>query len=331
MVRLDSVKILLPNECLNWVSDRGIIETNKRGGNGDVIKDKTSFTHTGVRGLKNIHIDRMRHTTTIEMSSKILEGNYIEGINKNTITEAIEKINCTNLVRLDLNRVLDNGSFLKIDITDNIKLDNQKKGQLLYRTLANIPLAQKYHTDFWNHNSNLGVVWKGNQKTKKDRFVCYDKSIELRKDKSLKKTDYQNKVLTDFLGVNRFEQNITSLKDIRHYYQNSGITEVLNSTTKANYLKFTKMVNRNTDIDLRLFGYFEGMKFFEIRSFMGDKGICEMFQFDWHSIEKFVRTHNESNYRRFLPSLKKVYNMLNVENKASDFDLIEEIKQKLYA
>jgi hypothetical protein len=331
MVRLDSVKILLPNECLNWVSDRGIDELNKRGGSGDVIKDKTNFTNTGIRGLKNIHIDRLRHTTTIEMSSKILEGNYIEGINKNTITEAIEKINCTNLVRLDLNKVLDSGSFLKIDITDNIKLDNQKKGKLLYRTLANIPLAQKYHTDFWKTNSNLGVVWQGTQKTKKDRFIIYDKSIELRKDKSLKNSGYCNKVLTDFFGVNRFEQNITSLKDIRHYYQNTGITEVLNSNTKANYLKFSKMVNRNTDIDLRLFGYFEGMKFFEIRSFMGDKGICEMFQFDWHRIEMFVRTHNESNYRRFLPSLKKVYNMLNVENKESDFGLIEEIKQKLYA
>jgi len=329
MVRLDSVKILLPNECLNYVSDRGIQTQDKRG--NDIIKDKISFTNSGIRGLKNIHIDRMRHTTTIEMSSKILEGNYIEGINKNTITEAIQKINCTNLVRLDLNRVLDNGSFLKIDITDNIKLENQKQGEMLYRTLANIPLAQKYHTSFWKTQSNLGVVWHGNQKTKKDRIIFYDKGIELRKDKSLKNSGYQNKVLTDFFGVNRFEQNITSLKDIRHYYQKSDIASVLNSTTKANYLKFTKMVNRNTDIDLRLFGYFEGMKFFEIRSFMGDKGICEMFQFDWHSIEKFVRTHNESNYRRFLPSLKKVYNMLNVENKASDFDLIEEIKQKLYA
>lgn len=329
MVRLDSVKILLPNECLNWVSDKGIQTQDKRG--GAIIKDKVSFKDIGIRGLKNIHIDNLTNTSTIELSSKILEGNYIEGINKNTIIQALEKINNTNLVKLDLNKVLDNGSFLKIDITDNIKLDNQKQGEMLYRTLANMPLAQKYHTSFWKTNSNLGVVWQGNQKTKKDRIIFYDKSIELRKDKTLKNSGYQNKVLTDFFGVNRFEQNITSLKDIRHYYQNNSICEVLNSTTKANYLKFTKMVNRNTDIDLRLFGYFEGMKFFEIRSFMGDKGICEMFEFDWHRIETFVKTHNESNYRRFLPSLKKVYNMLNVENKQSDFNLIAEIKQKLYA
>lgn len=329
MVRLDSVKILLPNECLNWWSDRGLTTQDKRG--NDIVKDKVSFTNTGIRGLKNIHIDRMRHTTTIEMSSKILEGNYIESINKNTITEAIEKINYTNLVRLDLNKVLDNGSFLKIDITDNIKLDNQKQGQLLYRTLANIPLAQKYNVGFWKTNSNLGVEWKGGQKTKKDRFVCYDKSIELRKDKSLKKTDYQNKVLTDFIGVNRFEQNITSLKDIRHYYQKNDIASVLNSFTKANYLKFSKMVNRNTEIDLRLFEFFEGMKFNEIRKHIGDKGICEMYKFEWHDIEKFVRTYNEANYRRFLPDLKKVYNRYNVDNGNAELELIEEIKQKLYA
>lgn len=329
MVSLDSVKILLPNECLNSVSSSGIQLQEKR--RGVIIKDKISFKDIGIRGLKNIHIDRITDTTTIEFSSKILEGNYIEGINKNTIAEALKKINNTNLVSLDLNKSLDFGTFLKIDITDNVKLDNQKNGEMLYRTLANIPLAQKYHTSFWKTNSNLGVVWKGDQKTKKDRIIFYDKSIELRKDKTLRNSGYQNKVLTDFFGVNRFEQNITSLKDIRHYYQNNSICEVLNSTTKANYLKFTKMVNRNTKVDLRLFGYFEGMKFCAIRSFMGDKGICEMFEFDWHRIEMFVKTHNESNHRRFLPSLKKVYNMLNVENKQSDFDLIEEIKQKLYA
>ena len=80
------------------------------------------------------------------------------------------------------------------------------------------------------------------EQRKKDRIIFYDKSIELRKDKSLKNSGYCNKVLTDFFGVNRFEQNITSLKDIRHYYQNTGITEVLNSTTKANYLKFTAQI-----------------------------------------------------------------------------------------
>ena len=260
MVRLDSVKILLPNEVINTLSDYGQI--NKGMFNDKINKDNVVFSKIQFRGLNKIVVDYVSNETTLEVSAKILKQNYIEGINKNTIVEVIENINETNLINFDTNKFIDSATFLRLDVTDNVKIpgDNTQ----LYKTLANIPLAQKYHTSFYKRKNNLGVVWKGEQTSKKDRFICYDKTKELYRDKSLYSTDYRNKIMNDFVDVNRFEQNLVSFKAIREYYKTNNLKDVLVSDTKANYLKFCKMTNKNNVIDLKLFQHFEGMLFKEI-------------------------------------------------------------------
>ena len=327
MVRLDSVKILLPNEVINTLSDYGQI--NKGMFNDKINKDNVVFSKIQFRGLNKIVVDYVSNETTLEVSAKILKQNYIEGINKNTIVEVIENINETNLINFDTNKFIDSATFLRLDVTDNVKIpgDNTQ----LYKTLANIPLAQKYHTTFYKRKNNLGVVWKGEQTSKKDRFICYDKTKELMRELSLNTTDYKNKVINDFKDVNRFEQNLVSFKAIREYYKTNNLKDVLVSDTKANYLKFCKMTNKNNVIDLKLFQHFEGMLFKEIRNFLGDKGIIELCHYDWHRIETFVRTHNNDNYRRFIPKLKETYNILNTETNNFHSELITEIKQQLYA
>ena len=79
-------------------------------------------------------------------------------------------------------------------------------------------MAQKYDISYYRSKSNLGVVWSGKQKTLKDRFIFYDKTKEIKKDKTLFSTYYSNKITNDFIGVNRIEQNLTSLAQIRAYY-----------------------------------------------------------------------------------------------------------------
>lgn len=69
----------------------------------------------------------------------------------------------------------------------------------------------------------------------------------------------------------------------------------------------------------------------KLGTFLGDKGIIELCHYDWHRIETFVRTHNNDNYRRFIPKLKETYNILNTETNNFHSELITEIKQQLYA
>lgn len=98
MVRLDSVKILLPNEVINTMSEFGQI--NKGMFNDKINKDNVVFSKIQFRGLNKIVVDYVSNETTLEVSAKILGKNYIEGINKNTIVEVIENINETNLIKL---------------------------------------------------------------------------------------------------------------------------------------------------------------------------------------------------------------------------------------
>jgi len=224
MTRLDSVKIIVPNNCLELTSDA--YHTTLKNRFDLITEDSFTFNKLGVRGLKSIKIDNLAKNTILDFSSKILRADYVEGINKNTISQAIDNINDLGLIKLDTNKFIDSAKFLSLDVTDNIKL-GYETNELFYTTLANVPLAQKYDISYYKSKSNLGVVWSGKQKTLKDRFIFYDKTKEIKKDKTLFSTDYSNKITNDFIGVNRIEQNLTSLAQIRAYYKTTNLIDVL--------------------------------------------------------------------------------------------------------
>jgi hypothetical protein len=328
MTKLDSVKILVPNSVIKDYN----IEASKNNVQYQHIEDvKTIVKNTNtitsdLRGFKQIIIDNQRQTSTIEFSAKILNKNYIQGINKETIKDAIEQINKTDLILLNTDKVIKEGQFLTMDVTDNIKPHYDKN--ILFNTFANVPLAQKYKTSFYKTNTNLGVVWKGDQKTKKDRMIFYDKILDLKRDKSLYETDYFDKVFKDFEGVIRCEQNLTSLKTIKTYYSTNKLTDVLNSDIKPNYLKFDKMTQK-TSFDLRLFDLFEGMSYKDIVTYFGYKGIYDLNNGDWSRIEIFIKTYNKNNYRRDLRKALNFYNQFKNDLNHSKPEIIEHIKNLL--
>lgn len=329
MTRLDSVKIIVPNNCLELTSDA--YHTTLKNRFELITEDSFTFNKLGVRGLKSIKIDNLAKNTILDFSSKILKADYVQGINKNTISQAVNNINELGLIKLDTNKFIDSAKFLSLDVTDNIKL-GYETNELFYTTLANVPLAQKYDISYYKSKSNLGVVWSGKQKTLKDRFIFYDKSKEIKKDKTLFSTDYSNKITNDFIGVNRIEQNLTSLAQIRAYYKTTNLTDVLNSDTKANLIKFTKMTSKsNNNFDLRLFERYEGMSYKAIRISIGEVEIIKSCNYDWPRIELFVKSFCDKNYRRYLVSLRDEYQRLNKALGKTDVGIIEQIKQLLSA
>ena len=300
--------------------DRGMFKGIKN-------KDKVNFDKIGIRGLNRISIDKLSNTTTIEVSAKILKQNYIEGINKNTINEVIDNINSHNIVKFNTNNLIDNATLLRMDITDNVKIKLLDR-TILYKTLSTIPLPKIIQTTLNNTKQNLGVTWKGTQKSLKDRMICYDKAIHLKfKDKSLHKTDYCNKVMNDFKDVARFEQNLTALDKIRGYYKTNNLKDVLTSDVKANYLKFDKMTRDNKELVL-FDDEFYGMNFKQIRNRLGDERIIDMHNLDWNRILNFIKIHNKNNWHRYQKELKDVFNKMQ-QKKGNEQSLINTIKKEL--
>ena len=300
--------------------DRGMFKGIKN-------KDKVNFDKIGIRGLNRISIDKLSNTTTIEVSAKILKQNYFEGINKNTLNEVIDNINSHNIVKFNSNNLIDNATILRMDVTDNVKMQLLDR-TILYKTLSTIPLPKVIQTTLNNTKQNLGVTWKGTQKSLKDRMICYDKAIHLKfKDKSLHKTDYCNKVMNDFKDVARFEQNLTALDKIRGYYKTNNLKDVLTSDVKANYLKFDKMTRNNKELVL-FDDEFYGMNFKQIRNRLGDERIIDMHNLDWNRILNFIKIHNKNNWHRYQKELKDVFKILQ-QKKGNEQSLINTIKKEL--
>lgn len=324
MLRLDTVKLKAPISTVKGFSDR-FIDTQISDGSGLILSQKKALTRTNLSGFKSAISDGS--DIILELSAKVLKSGYIEGLNKNTIQQAIESVNRTNLINLEVNQFIDSAEVLRCDVTNNIKPD--VLNEVFYKTLAALPIAKKYHVDLYNTIRNQGVVWKGNQKTVRDRIIFYDKQKDILRDKELRTSPYANKIYNDFKGVVRVESNHSQFKALNKLFGNRAITEVLNSSTKVNYNVFNRITEKTNDIDLKLFGEFEGMKFNEIRKYLGDRGIIQMCNYDWQSIELFIKAFNQNNYRAYKKELKPIYNSMVSKQNNLDLNIIQHVKDLL--
>jgi len=328
MLNLDSIKISFDSAAIQRHSNQ-FLSKSTWNADGEIMSESKQLSKIDCNGFKSVSIDSLNGKTTIELSAKILKENYHFGINKNTIENVISNINRHGAIQIDSNKFLDSAEICRCDITDNIKPDNN--GEMFFKTLSIIPIATKYQTDLWNTPTNLGVVYKGKQTSIRERIIFYDKIKDINKDKEIRNSPYAHKLNKDFKGVVRVESNHSKFKDLRHLFGTRKLNEVLQTDKKVNYEMFSRITKKTTDIDLRLFNQFEGMRYNEIRKYLGDKGIIEVCGFEWIRVELFLKTFTKHNYRHYKQDLKKVFNSLKQATKQTDINIIEHIKQLLYA
>lgn len=326
MIRLDSIKLQVSNEVINSFGS-SFISSQSADTNGVILTDKLTLNNTGYTGFKSFITDRKTNSSTLEVSAKILGTDYIEGINQNTIQQALETVNKTKHLDINVNRFLDIATVLRCDVTNNIK--PEVFNETFYKTLAALPIAKKYHIDLFNTKRNLGVVYKGNQKTVRDRIIFYDKTLDIIRDKEFRNSPYANKLYNDFKGVVRVESNHSQFKALNKHFGDRNLLTVLKSPVKLNYNVFSRITDKTTDVNLALFNQFEGMKFSAIRGYLGDKGIIELCNNDWQQIELFIKVYNTNNYRHFKKHIRTVYNTITAQQSKTDLNIINHIKQLL--
>jgi hypothetical protein len=324
MANLDSIKILAPISSID--NFNSLLYTDKIESDSDNISSQKSvLRHSNTIGLKSVIIDKIKDNVCIEMSAKILLNDYSRGLNINTISDAISNINKGNEITFN-STFLDTAEILRADVTDNIK--PSQYSNKFYSSLSTIPIAKKYHIDLYNRKNNLGIVFKGNQKTVRDRMIIYDKCTEIANDKNFGKYVNTNKILNDFKGIARVESNHSQFKQIKKFYDSRNLIDILQSDVKLNYDIFSRITARAESIELSLFNEFEGMKWKDILKYIGYKGIIEMFDYDIQSIELFVAKFSPNNYRRDRKELHQHYMQLQQKN-GNDYSIIEDIKNQL--
>ena len=321
MLRLDSIKILAPMDTLIEYDTKHFKE-KKEVENGLLMSD-TLTTQNIDFGFNRFVIDKKANNLVIEVSAKLLKDDYAQGINIDTFEQVISNINASKRVKIDASMIYSKGQLLRADVTDNIKMDTYK-GSDLYTDLACIPLQPKYDiTPYGKATANrTGLVFKGKQKTFKERVILYDKSIELQSTalgNAFLNSINRSKLLNSFKHTYRVEGNFTQLKTIRKYIGSNQLSDVLASNEKVNYKLFKKITSCANINTLTLFDKYEGMTWRAIKERQGIEGLINSAEYNWQYIEMLIRKYNGSNYRRERIKFKKVFNeLINSKLKHSD-------------
>ena len=230
MIRLDSVTIMLPFSDVSLNKSQFIRSTETNDQN-NVISDSLKLkkeTAKNILGLKSITARHHNDSIIIELSSKILKGQYYEMINQNTIESLVYELNHTGIINVSEDVMLSKASILKMDATLNLKPETSKDS--IISGLSCLPVTDKYNVGSYNTSGNRGVVFAGRQTSKKERQIFYDKIRDIKRDKKLQKYVPYSKLYDQFKDVLRVECNLASFNTIRQYTgcKNNGNAPLLN-------------------------------------------------------------------------------------------------------
>jgi hypothetical protein len=264
MTRLDSILLQVDYSHINqfnWnnplVKTSNNTELNTRTGE---IESYNTFQikkeHFGYSGI-NQTSGTIGGKVNINLSAKILDDNYYDGININNIEQVIDTFNFHSILKLNKNDVIDSGQLLTCDSTEMLypeyEIEQCLHAMMLYRTN---PSYQA--TPFYDKGKGQTVVLQSlKNKSIKRRYLLYNKYAEISRNTNSNKqflAQCKNplKILNDAKKALRSELNNSGKSEIRKRF---GVVQpdlklVLESNKKINYnfLKTASIGNQPLDL-----------------------------------------------------------------------------------
>lgn len=252
MTTLDTIRMQFPKEALKTFSRNNdkILASDKYLGPDYLY---TQYEQKGLNeyGINRILVDNDK--VDITLSGKVLLDNYSKGISLDSIEQVFDNINKVSAFKIKKNKAIDTSHILRCDYTNNIKpiytTKDSVESFLLMRT------ANNTNVDVYTKKSNVGCVLDRSIKTEKRRLIFYDKHLELLLKSSsafLSNCKDSNKVLNDFKGVLRVEQNLTSFKSMKNQFKtiDTRLLSILGSVEKPNYKVVKKVIEDSKQLTI---------------------------------------------------------------------------------
>lgn len=291
MIRTDSMKIFAPADVITDYDLNCFNHTTKTAGQTKTKQTDKHEAFGNVSGLKRIEIDNRTNTVQLELSAKILLDNYFDLININTIEQVFDTINKTGIIEIDKSR-LNDFSVHSLDFTQNLKGQEQPH---VYMDTCRMIINGKYITETYkgtgdNRHKN-GIVFRGKQKSFKERMIVYTKADEIKKDKKfIQSLNNSLKVISQFNGITRVENNVCQHRKIRELTGvNNRLIDILTATATPNYKLFQKIKGKDF-IQTELFRLPDSMKLYEIEKEYGRRHIIQELNFDIDLIKDFIKS-----------------------------------------
>jgi hypothetical protein len=291
MIRLDSTKIKADISCIEGINTAFFNESNITDDNA-VLKQCKELKQGSAVGLNNVRIDNINGTVEVLLSSKILYDHYAEGININTIEQAVDNINNTGIIQLNTEQFISTGVCLNTDETHPVKIDNLiPNWNDIATALACSIVNNKYGSTPYKRANNKGIVFSSDLASKKERLIMYCKMLDLNASKNkdfLKACSNPIQVLNDSKNVLRVESNNTSFNTIRQRFNlRPGAPlfhEVLTATGQPclHYLNDITNPKKNRQLELIMQSEYTGRMFLEHE---GINTIIRAAEYDEHAIK----------------------------------------------
>lgn len=295
------------------------------------INSTISTANGTISGLKSIKIDHSKNDLQLELSAKILLDDYYKLINLDTIEQVFDTVNRSGIVTIDKARI-NEFDVHSLDTTKNIKCSYTVSNVL--DNLALITQNTKYIKEPYRgtgeNKHKTGLVFRGKQKTFKERMLFYDKREEMLHDKKyLQSVRNAVGVVRQFEGVLRNECNIATYAKAREYFGTGdmNLLNILKSEQNPNWTIW-KRIKGTSCIQTELFTYPEEMAWHELVYYYGLKNICLDCGNDLSIIKDLIKKHVGKN-TNISPQVKKVRMIIEtLKGQERDNDTSNEIIQE---
>jgi hypothetical protein len=263
MIRIDTLKLEIPQEAVRGINSlafrRSDISDLQSGQIETFYKAKNDFLPVGCSEVKCKEGGEYQ----VRISAKTLGQKYLEGINTNTIEQALSSI--SDVIDIDTQKLIDyNPKVYLFDVTDNISLESLGGSK---RDVINSLMAVKSNDRFlpyiYDSKHQLAVEFRGTQQ-EKNRLICYDKYLDLKRSKNKEfRESLPNPVLmfTQAQNTIRIESNTTTLKSARDRLSipDNNLVTILNSKEAVNYNCLKKIMNHRKGQQLDIFDEYKKM------------------------------------------------------------------------
>jgi hypothetical protein len=201
IIRIDTLKIKAE---YTEIKSKDIF-TFCRKAEGDKITEYFKLNKY-IQGINEIAI--FSDFAIIQISSKILAENYLEGITASNISDVLTELG--KYIKINPDDV----KVIRADIIKNIKLKEDEKADFI-NSLKSLQKIGKYK--IFEFYENESIVFQKDLKTVKDRITIYDKKAEL---ESKEKDDTKLFLkIKDIENIIRVELNIMEQKRIKALFK----------------------------------------------------------------------------------------------------------------
>ena len=272
-------------------------------------KEKNNITTYKYEIYKPYHLSILirLYEIVVEFSGKILLDNYIYLINRNTIYECFENIKKIDVIKFDIDRVINDSEVVLGDVTKDFSGNLEAIKQYMI-----LNLLDRVNWTVTTPKRTNNVILHNNVMTTryKKRLTFYDKVKEMlraeNKDFLLSLRDAEE--LLNYFDENniRAECNIKCKEQIRKLLNinDTNLRDVLESEANPTLTILIEAVRNINDIDFKSTGNITSLKEYEKLSVIRE---CD---YDMLTVEQLIKTYSPKDTSRKLKPYYEVFDKI---------------------